>query len=193
MPNNSAAFSMVKELKLPQREIDIYNHLLQSLLVKVRSDAGVNANEIELNVPVMYYGHWDDVGPLGSNTTAVVMQDLKSLGFRMVDKRTGCTVDEAKLTLTALAHFHALTMGLIANGRNSDGTFVLPQPVQFIPKTPRIYIRILQILSHFIPDYVKMMRKSGNEQVNLINLYITEHDDEKTFTFSDCVVAGKRI
>lgn len=156
---------MTKSLKLPQREIEIYDKLLQSLLVKVRSEAGVTAKEVPLNVPVMYYGHWDDVEPVGSNLTVVVLQDLKSLGFRMVDKRVGCTVKEAKLTLSAMAHYHALTLALMAKCRNPDGTFTLPDDIQFIPQTPSFHEQIMQMLQGYVPHFVKMMKSKGHEEV----------------------------
>lgn len=172
MPHNSFLFLTAKAMKLPKREIDVYGHLLQSLLVKVRSEAGVTAKEVPLCVPTMYYGHWDEVEPLGTNSTVVVMQDLKALGFRMVDKRVGCTFEEAKLTLGAMAHYHALTLGLMAKCKNPDGTFTLPESIQFIPQVPPFHQQIIQMLANFMPHFISATRKSGQEEVFTLFLSI---------------------
>ena len=178
-------------MKLPQREIDIYNHLLQSLLLKVRAEAGVRPEDIPLNVPLMFYGHWDDEEPLGSNTTAVVMQDLKSLGFRMVDKRIGCTVDEAKLTLTALAHYHALTMGLITKCKTENGAVTLPSSIQFIPEPPSFHMQILEMLKMYVPPFVQILKKSNSEEVFFICIIsvICRQCEYKLIISLDCSMA----
>lgn len=165
MPKNSFAFMVVMAMKLPERETNVYNHVLQSLLLKVRSEAGVTAEEVPLNVPVLYYGHWDETEPMGSNMTAVVVQDLKPLGFHMADKQVGLTLEEAKLALETMAHYHALSLALVEKFRNPDGSFTLSDDIKFLSEGPSFHQQMAEMMKTFLPQMIEMMKRMGHQEV----------------------------
>ena len=86
LPHNNMLFLSAKEMKVYNREIATYRDL-HSMVREIRSKAGVRDDEIPICAPDFYHSFLDEVGESGANGTMVVLQDLKQLGFRMVDKK----------------------------------------------------------------------------------------------------------
>jgi len=99
------------------RETAMYSHFFD-ILKNIREDSGCTSAEIPLNVPEAYYTYLG-----GKDTPGVVisMEELKYQGYGMVDKHTGSDVAHAKLVLTSLAHYHALTIKFVRQHTTSDG------------------------------------------------------------------------
>ena len=77
-------------MKVYNRETADYREL-HSILRQMRAKAGVRDDEIPICAPDFYHSFLDEAGESRANGTMVVMQDLKQLGFGMVDKMVGCT------------------------------------------------------------------------------------------------------
>ena len=105
----------------------MYSHFFD-ILKNIREDSGCTSAEIPLNVPEAYYTYLG-----GKDTPGVVisMEELKYQGYGMVDKHTGSDVAHAKVVLTSLAHYHALTIAFLRKHSTSDG-HQLPASAEFL-------------------------------------------------------------
>lgn len=119
LPHNQMMFLSAQAMRLHTREIAVYQYFHPKLR-ELRKKAGFKEDEVPLNVPEIYFTKLDEEGTSGENTTVLVMQELKSLGFTMRNKEEGCSFNEAQQVLGSLANYHALTMALIAEYRSAE-------------------------------------------------------------------------
>ena len=147
------------EQKLYNREVAIYEYLHPKLREIQRNTNGLD----ELNAGYLYHSHLDQVGSVGDNSTVLVFQDLKSLGYRMVDKRIGCTVEEARLTLSALANYHALTIAFLRS--SSNGSISIPEPIHFVAQWPMYYLKAYDMLCYSLPHYIELLKALNHQEV----------------------------
>jgi len=167
LPHNNLLFLKAQSMKVYHREIATYRDL-HSMVRQIRSKAGVRDDEIPICAPDFYHSYLDEVGESGANGTMVVMQDLKQLGFKMVDKKVGCTVEEAKLTLTALANYHALTIGLVRSMRNPNdkNTLIMPPQLEFMNDRIMILERLHELYSTPFAAMVKVLNSLKHYEVS---------------------------
>ncbi len=152
------------EMKVFRREAVIYRHF-HSELRHIRTEAGLSENELPLNVPELYYAHLDESGGNTANLSVLVMEDLKYLGFRLVDKYLGCTKDEAKIALSTLARYHALSIAAVQKWKLSDGSLVLPEPLSYIPSRTLLDDGIQHMVLTQVPLQIRMLKELGHEEV----------------------------
>jgi hypothetical protein len=160
LPHNNMMFLSVQDMKLHKREMIIYEHF-HPILNKIGRKI-----DIQLSVPDAYYWRLDEVGACGANTTLFAMQDLKQLDFRMVNKRNGCTVDEARLALTNLANYHALSIAFLAPYKTKDGNVTgLPETIQIITETPSWFQCMFDLMAVHVANYVALLKKLNQPEV----------------------------
>jgi hypothetical protein len=68
-----------------------------------------------LNVPDVYYSHIEDIipGETDGSATCILLENLKTEGYRMADKVEGGDYQHCKMALNSLAHYHALTLSAV--------------------------------------------------------------------------------
>ena len=160
-------FLSAQAMKLHNREIAVYQHFHPKLR-EIRKKAGLKDDEVPLNVPEIYFTKLDEEGTSGENTTVLVMQELKSLGFTMLNKEVGCSEEEARQVLSSLANYHALTMALIAEYRSAEDErklVTLPEPLQVVTDVPIIHQNYDKMVSASLPTFVAMMKALKHEEV----------------------------
>ena len=155
----------VLDSKIFRREAAIYQHFLSELR-QIRAEVGLSEDELPLNVPELYYAHLDESGGCLVNKSVLIMEDLKNLGFRMVDKRMGCTKAEAKIALSTLARYHALSIAAIKKWKLPDGSLALSEPLSFIPAGLTAFDNQIQpMLDMYLPLQIRMLKELGHEEV----------------------------
>ena len=149
--------------KLYDREIAVYQHL-HPMLRQLRTEAGLTNDDIPLNVPEVYYTNLDSTSGQ-DNCTVLVMEELKSQGFKMTDKRDGAPMEAAKLTLMSLANYHALTIMLLKKHKNQDGSYSLPSCLDYIYEKFMFAEKGPEMISNAMPMYLQLIRKQGHAEV----------------------------
>lgn len=150
--------------------------VLHPMLRELRDKARVKPDRIPLAVPAIYHSLIDEQGQCRANATAVVMEDLSCLGYKMLDKKIGANSDEVMLTLEAMANYHALTIALVRQWRNQDGQIEAPESLKFVESPLSFQDMIHDMLGATMPHYIDMLKHYGREQVlttTLIQLAIT--------------------
>jgi len=154
-------------MRLHTREIAVYQYFHPKLR-ELRNKAGFKDDEVPLNVPEIYFTKLDEEGTSGENTTVLVMQELKALGFTMRNKEEGCSFDEARQVLGSLANYHALTMALIAEYRSAEDEkklTTLPEQLQVVTAVPVIHQNYDKMVAASLPTFVAMMKTLNHEEV----------------------------
>lgn len=147
---------------LYQREIAIYNDL-HTQLREIRKEASA---PVPLNVPQLYYSIMDEAGECGANKTAVVLQDMKTSGFRTVDKCHGNSAKEAALAVRALARYHALTIALIhKRWRTADGKVAPPKNLEFTQHSIEFHEKNYDMVEVSIGVWVRMAEERLGAEV----------------------------
>ncbi|KAL7027492.1 hypothetical protein ACKWTF_005459 [Chironomus riparius] len=91
----------------------------------------------------------------------IVLEDLKSIGYKMMDRKIGFTLDQTKLALTKLAKFHAVSaVKYQAEGISQDclerTKSITPEMKR--PEMEKLGITLIQLYQAFIDN----LRKYGN-------------------------------
>lgn len=146
------------------RELAAYK-TLHPMLRELRDRANVGQDEVPLAVCAMHHGHIDEHGPLRANSTAFVLEDLGLEGYKMTDKKVGVNAEEAFATLTALANYHALSIALVRQWRNSEGRIELPDSLKFLETNVAFQDLVFQMIGAVMPTYVEMFKKLEREKV----------------------------
>jgi len=118
-----------------------------------------------LDVPEIYYTNLDETKENDEeNSTVVVMEELSSQGFAMVDKRAGSSMEEAKVVLAALANFHALSFVLLRQYKNDDGSFSLPPSINFVIPEAGMVDMFVSFMTEYLPTIAVMLKHFGHEK-----------------------------
>jgi len=133
LPSNPLLRAEAMNFNVYSREIATYCYL-HPFFREMRLEKGLEAAEIPLKVPEIYHTNLDTTvaGESAESATVLVMEELNFQGFRMVDKRYGCTREGAMEILSALGNFHALSCTWLKKHKNADGSYSLPPSVDFI-------------------------------------------------------------
>ncbi|XP_057377313.1 uncharacterized protein LOC130698642 [Daphnia carinata] len=109
LPSNSFLRQAVDESRVHQREINMYQHFF-ALLREMHAD-----QPIPLDIPDCYYTHLEEVvkGETDGSNTCIVLEDLKTENYRMVDITGGLDYRHCHMALTSLAHYHAQTLNAL--------------------------------------------------------------------------------
>lgn len=175
LPRSPMLFAGAMSQGLYQREIAIYN-CLHSQLCEIRDQAGVPQSSLRFNVPQLYYSIMDEEGLCGANRTAIVLQDMKTSGFRMVDKRFGTTAKEATLVMRALARYHALTIALLQKKwRTAKGKIAPPDVLEFTQRSIEFHEKNYDMVGVGMDVWVRMARERLSPEV----LYCTNYNKKR--------------
>lgn len=164
MPTISMLFLGAMDMKVFRREAAIYQHF-HSELRQIRLGAGVSESELPLNVPEMFYAHLDESGSCGANKSVIILEDLKNQGYRMVDKRVGCSKEEAKIALSTLARYHALSIAVVKKWKLQSGSLDLPEPLSYIPARTTFDGQLQFMIGMYVPLQIQMLKGLGHEEV----------------------------
>ena len=153
------------QLNVYNREIGSYCHLFP-LLRQIRDQAGLTHEDLPLDVPEIYYTNLDGTKENDEeNSTVVVMEELSSQGFAMIDKRAGSSMEEAKVVLAALANFHALSFVLLRQYKKDDGSFSLPPSIEFVIPEAGMVDMFVSFMTEYLPTIAVMLKHFGHEKV----------------------------
>ena len=154
---------MATAMNVHDREIDIYRNFFQELR-KLREETGYSASEIPLDVPEAYYVNMDEVD---DNGTVVVIEELKSQGFTMVDKVNGSDIDHVKLALTSLAHYHAHTIAFLRKHLSSDGqSVVFPPGFEYLGQPSAYEMFPAEMITPYLDGCIGTMKLLKREDVS---------------------------
>lgn len=133
LPSNSLAREFASSSGAHQREISMYTKFFDSLRL-IREEKSLSEDDLPLDVPHVYYtnmeGRVND--EIDGSSTCILMEDVAATGYRMVDKYAGCDDSHVRLSLSSLAHYHALSIASLNKWRDQDGKIVLPDQAQFL-------------------------------------------------------------
>lgn len=83
----------------------------------------------------------------------------------MVDVQDGCTEEEARLTLSTLADYHALSIMLLRKYKNPDGSYSLPESLQYALKPVWFCEVVPTMVSKNMSKFIDLMKHFGHEEV----------------------------
>ena len=149
------------ESNVHQREMDAYTKLFELL-----REINAKHPHIVLDVPEVYYVHNEKIVESvsdGSNT-CILLEDLREQGYRMVDKANGPDLKHCEMALTALAHYHALTIKFLKQWTNpvTGKLSNLPPSAAFVKEKTILDDRIVQMAKEWAPpliDFAKDIKR----------------------------------
>ena len=132
------------------------------------SQHGLTSDDILLKVPRICYTNLDTSEAAGQaeSSTVLVMEELSSQGFRMQDKRQGCTKEEVILTISALANYHALGHTWLKKFKNQDGSYSVPSAFDFAMHPMDIDDVMYGMLTKTITTFAKLLEHLGHHDVS---------------------------
>ena len=158
-----------ESLKVYDREISAYC-FFHPLLRQIRDKAGLTSEDVPLNVPEIYYTNLEESQAIGEgkSSTVLVMEELCSQNFKMTDKSVGSSKEEVELTLSTLANFHALSLMLLRQYRNAEGTVSLPESIQYAAGNADMSQIFLKLVSKSAKLCADMLRHLDYKEVRLL-------------------------
>ena len=84
--------------------------------------------------------------------------------FHVVPSQVGCTLEEARATLTTLAHFHALSIAVTRRWKTPGGEYVVPEDLSFVWEKTLFDANGPAILGPAIPLHCEIMRRLGHPE-----------------------------
>ena len=84
----------------------------------------------------------------------------------MADVKVGCTVEQVRLTLSTLANYHALSIMLLRKYKNPDGSYSLPEKLQYALKPVLFNESLPSMVSQKLPIVAEMIRHFNHEEVS---------------------------
>jgi len=166
LPSNPLLRATALSLGVYSREIATYCHLFP-FLRELCEEKGLDAAEIPLKVPEIYHTNLDTTvaGESAESATVLVMEELNFQGFRMVDKRYGCSRDGAREVLSALGNFHALGYVWMRKYKNADGSYSLPQSVEYLFNPLDIKDMFVAVGGKMLMDLQELMERLGRPEL----------------------------
>ncbi|ODN02157.1 hypothetical protein Ocin01_04497 [Orchesella cincta] len=105
LPRNEFRLKMIRDANIFVRDVNMYKMVLPSM-EEFQKKAGFEADEIIRPWPTCYACKTD-----GENDF-LAMEDLKTQGFKMANRKEGLDFDHSKLFVTTLAKFHAISFAM---------------------------------------------------------------------------------
>lgn len=150
---------------------DFFPHIHQ-----IRQNAGLEHDEIVLDIPQSYYVKIDKVISPPEDAaaatpeepkTVVVLEELKWQGFQMADKFKGADYNHALLALTSLAHYHALTISFVRQHMNTeDGSLSLPENTKFILEKTIFEMQPAEMMHQQMAQHVEFLEIVDRQDVS---------------------------
>ena len=149
------------------REIAMYTDLFP-LIENERQCNALEQDEIPLDVAKPYYvqKQTNNSEPNGA-TTVVVLEELKSQGFKMADKMKGADYNHAAMALTSLANYHALTLHFLRKYTGpEDGKLLLPEQALFLKEKTFFDSMPIEMRRRYFAPHIELMQKLGHQEVS---------------------------
>jgi len=108
-PFNKARRNDFGSMDLFKREVFMYNEVLPEF-VKFQRERNIDEADGFYNIPKCYFAEFN----VERDDSAIIMEDLRENGCKMWDKYQPINMEHAKLLLTALGRFHAVSFALKA-------------------------------------------------------------------------------
>ena len=160
---SSIAFrGKVSSFKMHYREADMYDKYFQ-LLRELRCNSDSLTDQIPLDVPDLYF-----VSKAGKDEaeTVLVIEDLMSSGYAMIDKTQGSDLKHANVALTSLAHFHALAIAFLRQHFEPESQKVVyPPGAEFLYTSSPFDLFPMDMVQPYIEATIQLMQALGREEV----------------------------
>lgn len=193
LPNNPVLRAGAMSFGVYSREIGSYISFLPALR-EMMSEHGLTSDDIPLKVPRICYTNLDTSEAAGQaeSSTVLVMEELSSQGFRMQDKRQGCTKKEAMMTLAALANYHALSHTWLKKFKNQDGSYSVPSAFDFAMNPMDIDDVMYGMLTKTITTFAKLLEHLGHHD-SAVWLKAQKEESRKFFSQKDVTECGPLV
>lgn len=106
-PDNKMRREALGTMKLFEREVFIYNDLLPEF-VNFQKENNLTSGFYEF--PKCFFAEFDEE----KDDSVIILQDLRDLGYKMIDKNLPIDYEHAKLSFAALGRLHAISFALRA-------------------------------------------------------------------------------
>lgn len=106
-PHDENGNSLPERMNSFRNEVYFYK-VLAPELIKFQEENQIEKSEGFLNFPKIYYADYDEK----LFKSIIVMEDLKDVGYKNVEKHKPVDYDHAKLAVELLGRFHALSFAL---------------------------------------------------------------------------------
>lgn len=106
-PTNEARKNQFGAMGLFKREVYMYNVVLPEF-VKFQHEKKISESMGFFNFPKVYFAEFDEE----KNDSLIIMEDLRESGFKLYNKYKTTDYEHAKLLMTSLGRFHAISFGL---------------------------------------------------------------------------------
>ena len=156
-----------QELHTHDREVAVYRHLFPALQEKGKQ-IGLGDNQVVLKVPLSYYLRIKDGSKGKTESSVLIMEDLKWRGFQQQHATEGFDYQHCKVALTTLAQYHALSIVYMRHIRNNDGHFNLPEQLHFVREASEFDQLVNDTLHNDVPYFMEYFKSSGFREVCLL-------------------------
>ncbi|XP_042874593.1 uncharacterized protein LOC122254788 [Penaeus japonicus] len=135
------------------KEAHFYTNLLPQLNLILQAASGKI-----LDMPLCYYSRME------RNKELIILEDLRSRGFKMFDRRKGLDVDHAKLALKGLAKLHAASLLLQEKKPESLEAKLLNRPWGNLVEGST---NVLSILENTLDNSVTILNRIGGYETTV--------------------------
>jgi hypothetical protein len=108
-PQNKQRRDVMKSMPLFEREVFVYNNLLPEF-VEMQKEKRISHSDGFFNFPKTYLADYD----AERDDSIIIMEDMRETGHNMWNKSKPVNLEHAKLLMTALGRFHALSFAMKA-------------------------------------------------------------------------------
>lgn len=106
-PDNKMRREALGSMKLFEREVFVYNDLLPEF-VSFQKEHFLTSGFYEF--PKCFFAEFDEA----EDDSVIILEDLRDLGYKMIDKKLPINYEHAKLSFAALGRLHAISFALRA-------------------------------------------------------------------------------
>ncbi|XP_053679878.1 uncharacterized protein LOC128730822 [Anopheles nili] len=167
LPQDPFSRYFVTEAKFDLREIKFYTSILPDLMSFQEQYIPKELGSMVIAVPTCFYTQY---APIGSNAqmslgspdsteSILVLEDMRSLGYKSANFTTGLTLGQTEAAIRAIATIHALSLGLKIK-KKAD----LNEKYPFLFQTKRATESYQQLVEQGMPQLTKFLeQKPGYE------------------------------
>lgn len=154
LPSDHTLRENALEVGVFRKEIAVYTILFPELFLNG-----------PLRVPILHHFDRED-------RSYLILEDLKSQGFSLA-RRTdtdGCDIHHLQPALTALAEYHAASIGYLHRIKKADGSFDLQEELHFMTeRQSKVEANLFKtIIQHTLPLYIDYFKRDGHAEVRIV-------------------------
>ena len=128
-------------------------------------------HSVPLDVPNVYYVHLEEIvkDETDGSGTCILLENLKEEGYCMSDKTCGADYNHCRVSLTSLAHYHALTHAVLKSWTDpsTGSTSKAPPEAQFIFEKTMYDVNIVEMLRDWSKPLLQFVLDMGRPDVSL--------------------------